>query len=239
MVRYRASYTLALALLLSAGFFVHNNPSPVVAQTKEELQAQVETTNAQIKKLQDDIAKLEGQLTTTSAQKATLQTAVKGLDLQIQKLQKSLSLTQTQIAQKDKDIKTLGGNINTTEGKIATSQAQVAGTLRELDHMTEDSLVTALLGGGTLASFFDQAVSLSSLRSELQNRIGDLAALKTDLTVSKKTAEQRRQELAALKNNLSDQKNGVSATRSTQNTLLAETKNKESEYQALIAQKRA
>jgi len=77
------------------------------------------------------------------------------------------------------------------------------------------------------------------VRDELQNHVEDLSALKTNLASSKKTAEQKRQELAALRNNLTDQKNGVSVVRTTQNTLLTETKNKESEYQALIAQKKA
>src|SRR5438105_232105 len=100
---YRLRTVLAcsiLALLLCAGLFVHADPSVALAQTTAELQSKVEYTNAQIKKLQDEIKKLESQLTTTTAQKQTLQTAVKGLDLQIQKLQTSLSLTQAQIAQK-------------------------------------------------------------------------------------------------------------------------------------------
>lgn len=229
----------AAALLLAAIFAAAQHPLPAAAQTKEELQSKVEDTSAQIKKIQDEIKKLESQLTTTTAQKLTLQNTVKGLDLQIQKLQKSLSLTQAQIAQKDKDIRVLGSTINTTEGKIDTSQAQVATTLRELDHLTEDSMVAALLGEGTLASFFDQAVSLSSVRDELQNHIDDLAALKQNLSTSKKTAEQKRQELAALKDTLTDQKQGVAVTRSTQSSLLTETKNQEAQYQALIAQKKA
>lgn len=239
MLRYRALTCVGvLALVVGAGFFVHQGQS-AYAQTREELQDKVEDTTDQIKKLQDDIKKLESQLTTTSAQKATLQSTVKGLDLQIQKLQKSLTLTQNQIARKDKDIKTLGNNIATTEDKIDISQSQVATTLRELDRLNEDAMVTALLGGTSLAAFFDQAVSMATVRDELQNHIDDLSALKTNLSTSKKTAEQKRQELAALKNNLADEKQGVSVVRSTQNTLLNETKNQEAQYQALIAQKKA
>ncbi|HEV7448949.1 MAG TPA: peptidoglycan DD-metalloendopeptidase family protein, partial [Candidatus Paceibacterota bacterium] len=229
----------ALALLFIASLFVYQYAPQVHAQTREELQGKVDDTNAQIQQLQDEIKKLEGQLTTTTAQKQTLQTAVKGLDLQIQKLQKSLSLTQSQITQKDKDIKSLGSTIVTTEDQISTSQDEVATTLRELDHMTEDSMVSALLGGGTLASFFDQAVSLATVRGELQNHIEDLSDLKTSLTSSKKTAEQKRKELAALQSDLTDQKQGVSVVRTTQSNLLTQTQNQEAQYQALIAQKKA
>ncbi len=239
MLRYRVAVCVGvMALVIGAGFFIQQNPT-ASAQTREELLDKVDDTNDQIKKLQDEIKKLENQLTTTSAQKATLQSTVKGLDLQIQKLQKSLSLTQNQIAQKDKDIKTLGNNIATTEDKIGVSQSQVAVTLRELDRLSEDAMVTALLGGTTLAAFFDQGVSMAAVRDELQNHIDDLSALKINLSSSKKTAEQKRQELAALKNNLADEQKGVSVVRSTQNSLLTETKNQEAQYQALIAQKKA
>lgn len=240
MVRHRSALAWGAAVLFAASVFVAvQTPYPAAAQTREQLLEQVDDTAAQIKKIQDEIKRLESQLTTTSAQKMTLQSAVKALDLQIQKLQKSLSLTQSQINQKDKDIKVLGSNISTTEGKIDVSQDQVATTLRELDQLTEDSMVAALLGEGTLASFFDQAITLSTVRDELQNHIEDLSALKTNLSTSKKTAEQRRQELAALKNNLADEQKGVSVVRSTQNTLLTETRNQEAEYQALIAKKKA
>ncbi len=240
MFRYRSVLAWgAAALFLAAIFVAVQSPHSVLAQTKEELLEKVDDTNAQIKKIQDEIKKLESQLTTTSAQKLTLQNTVKGLDLQIQKLQKSLTLTQSQINQKDKDIKVLGSSISTTEGKIDVSQDQVATTLRELDQITEDSMVAALLGEGTLASFFDQAISLATVRDELQNHIEDLAALKTNLSSSKKTAEERRRELAALKSNLADEQKGVSVVRTTQSTLLTETKNQEATYQALIAQKKA
>lgn len=240
MFRYRSVLAVgATALFLAALFVAHLNVEPALAQTKEELLNKVEDTNAQIRKIQDEIKKLESQLTTTSAQKLTLQNTVRGLDLQIQKLQKSLSLTQTQISQKDKDIQILGSNISTTEEKIGVSQDQMATTLRSLDQITEDSMVAALLGESTLASFFDQAITLSTVRDELQNHIEDLAALKSNLSSSKKTAEQSRQELAALKNNLTDQQKGVAVVRTTQNSLLSETKNQEATYQALIKQKKA
>lgn len=229
----------AAALLVAAAFVSLSGPQPAAAQTKDQLQAQMDDTSSQIKKLQDEIAQLQNQLTTTSAQKLTLQNTVKGLDLQIRKLQKSLTLTQAQIAQKDKDIQSLGSTITTTEGKIGTSQDQVATTLRELDHLTEDSMVAALLGEGTLASFFDQAISLSTVRDQLKNHIDDLAALKTNLSNSKQTAEQKRQQLAALQSDLADQQKGVSVVRTTQSSLLTQTKNQEAQYQALIAKKKA
>src|SRR3990167_3804643 len=103
--------------------------------------------------------------------------------------------------------------------------------------MDREHLVTTLLGGGTLSDFFDQAVTVGSLRGELQNKIQDLGSLRDNLESSKQSAESKRKELASLKANLNHQKQGVVAAKADQTTLLAQTKNKESEYQKLIAKK--
>ncbi|MSR70929.1 hypothetical protein EXS62_02720 [Candidatus Kaiserbacteria bacterium] len=231
----RLSRLLLVSMLLCA--------VPAFAQTEAtanaDTQAQIDATNAQIQRLKDEIAALQNDLNATTAQKQTLQNAIKTLDLQIQKLQKSVSLTSTQITQKDKEIGKLSGTIEETTGRIGEARGGVAESLRELQQMDEEALSTALFGGATLSSFFDEAVTLSSLRSNLQNRIGELAGLKQNLEQNKQSAEGKRKELSNLKSNLTQQKQGVTIAKTNQATLLAETKNKESAYQALIAQKRA
>lgn len=209
------------------------------AAAESAAQAQIAETNAQIQKLKDEIAQLQKELNSTTAQKTTLQNAIKQLDLQIQKLQKNVTLTTTQISQKDKEIIKISGTIRTTEEDMHQKRLSVGATLRQLEQMDQEHLVTSLFGGGTLSSFFDEAVALESVRIDLQKSIHELGALREDLEENKASAEARRKELATLKANLNQQKQGVSAAKADQTTLLNQTKNKESEYQRLIAQKQA
>lgn len=227
--------TLPVAFAIVALLFI----TPTYAQTPEEIQAQIEKQNSEIEKLRQEIIQLQSDLNTNNAQKQTLQSAVKAIDLNIQKLTKSISLTQTQISQKDKEITTISGDISHTAGNIDTTRAQVAGSLRELQTMDKEPLVLTLLAGGTVASIFDEITTLETLRSNLQNKIEDLSSLKQGLEVDKTDAEGKRQELAALNQTLSREKQGLAIARSEQNKLLEETKNKESTYQTLIAQKKA
>ena len=210
---------------------------PVYADTTEEVQAQIDASNAQIEKLKDEIAKLQNNLNATVEQKQTLQNAINALNLNIQKLQKSITLTQTQIKQKDGEIGTLSNNISDTTGRIGVSQEQIADSLRQLEVIDKQPLMVTLLGGGTLSSFFNEAATLEALRTELQNHIHALASLKTNLEVDKNTAEGKRKELGTLNNNLGQQKQGLTLAKTQQTTLLEQTKNKERAYQALIAQK--
>lgn len=209
------------------------------AAAEAAAQAQIDSANTEIQRLKNEIAELQKNLNLTTAQKQTLQTTIKALDLQIQKLQKSVTLTSSQISVKDKEIGNLSGKIRTTEEQISDTKVAVASTLRQLERMDQEYLVTTLLGGGTLSSFFDQAVTVGSLRGELQNKIQDLGSLRNTLENNKTSAETKRKELATLKTNLNQQKQGVTAAKADQTTLLAQTKNKEGEYQKLIAKKQA
>ena len=199
-------------------------------ETADSLQQNIDS-------LKNEIDQLKIQLTNATKQKDTLQNAVKQLDLQIQTLSKSISLTNAQISQKDKEIKNLNGNISTTQGHIGESQAGIAETLRTLQATDHEPMMVAVLGGGSLSAFFDQQITLGTVRDELTNRVEDLSHLKSNLQSSKDVAVGKRKELAALQTNLNTQKQGLAAASSTQNTLLAQTKNQESAYQALILEK--
>jgi len=192
-----------------------------------------------IDSLKNEISQLQIQLNNTTKQKNTLQNAVKQLDLQIQTITKNISLTNAQITQKDKEISGLNGNITTTSGHIGESQTGIAETLRSLQETDDEPLFVAILGGGSLSSFFDEQINLGTIRDDLTNRVQDLSVQKTNLQTSKDVATQKRQELATLQTNLTTQKASLAAARTAQNTLLAQTKNQESSYQALIAEKQA
>ncbi|MBX4192118.1 peptidoglycan DD-metalloendopeptidase family protein [Candidatus Parcubacteria bacterium] len=214
-------------------------PTFVHAQSADTIKEQIDASNAAIQKLKDEISQLQGQLNETSKQKQTFQSAVKELDLNIQKLTKSISLTQAQIKQKDEEIGDLGDNITDTSGKIGNSHEEVADSIRQLDAMDNESSAVMLLGGGTLSSFFDEAANLATVRQGLQLHIEDLSALKSNLVTSKTSAEDKRKELAGLQRKLATDKQGLSSARAEQSKLLAETQSKESQYQVVIAQKKA
>lgn len=212
--------------------------SAPVAQA-QSIQEQIKDNNEKIEALEEEIKGLQKQLDATSQQKQTLQGAIKALDLNIQKLTSSITLTQTQIRQKDTEITTLGGDILTTAEKIDISQGHIGDSLRELNELDRQPLAAMLLAGATLSSFFDEAASLAALREGLQNRIVDLSTFKSDLEVDKSAAEKKRTELAALQSRLTNERKSLDIARAEEQSLLKETQNQESQYQALIAQKQA
>jgi murein DD-endopeptidase MepM/ murein hydrolase activator NlpD len=235
MVRIRLSLLLLGFLFGVAGVVGLR----VSADTSTDLQSQIDTSNSQISALKAEIAQLQKDLNATTQQKQTLQSAVNELNLNIKKIQKSVALTQAQIKQQDLEINTLTKTISTTTSSINNSQTQVAGSLRELDSLDNQPLLVTLLGGGTLSSFFDDATTLEALRTDIEKHIQDLSNLKSNLETSKSAAQDKRQQLAVLNSQLTQQQQGLAIARDSQTKLLAQTKNQESTYQSQIAQKKA
>jgi murein DD-endopeptidase MepM/ murein hydrolase activator NlpD len=209
------------------------------AQTGGDVQSQIDSNTAQITQLKDEIAKLQKQLDATSKQKLTLQNAVGALDLNIKKITTQVSLTNTQITQKDREINRLSGGIATTTTTIGTARLEIADTLRGLNQNDAEPFSLQLFTGGTLSDFFNDVVALGTLRDDLQNRVEDLSDLKNTLVESKNTAQTARAQLAALQAQLAQQKQSLAIARQSQNDLLTQTKNQESSYQSLLAQKKA
>ncbi len=232
-VRYTA---LAFFFVLGAVTFYGTY---INADTVDQIQGQINDSNKQIEALRAEIAQLQTQLNTTTTEKKTLQNAISALNLNIQKLQKSISLSQAEIKQKDSEIGSLSNNITDASSKISNSRGEIAGTLRQLDTIDDQPMIVTLLGGGSLSTFFDAATTLESVRTGLQGRVHSLASLKVGLETDKNIAETKRRELATLNANLSQQNQGLTIARNEQNKLLDQTKNKESTYQAQIAQKKA
>lgn len=227
-----------LSLLIFLSPLAHAQISDTQTDTSS-IQSQIDSSNAQIENLKQQIAQLQAQLDATSKQKQTLQSAVAGLNLNIKKISASIALTNDQIAQKDKQISTLSGSISTTTNQIGSAEQGIAASLRGLAEQDNESIIVGLLAGGTLSSLFDETVTLGAVRDGLESMASRLSSLKTNLETSKNTAEERRAELASLQQNLAQQKQGLAIAEQSQSELLAETKNKESNYQALIAQKQA
>ncbi len=225
----------SLGFLLGTSFLLRAHADTATST----LQTQIDQSTAQITQLKNDIAQLQVQLNATSKQKQTLQSAITTLDLNIKKITASIALTNAQISQKDHEIQKISGNIATTTSSIGSAKNEIGDSLDQLAQLDDEPLSVVLLGGGTLSTFFDDAMKLSALRSGLSDKINQLSSLKVTLISNKNTAQVKRNDLAGLQQNLAQQQQSLAIARQTQSDLLVQTKNQESVYQKSLAQKKA
>jgi murein DD-endopeptidase MepM/ murein hydrolase activator NlpD len=208
------------------------------AGTAADLQTQIDDNNTQIQQLDTEIAQYQTQLDATTKQKNTLQNAVDQLTLQSKQLTAKITVTKSQIDTTQLQIQQLSEGISTKQSAINDERAGLAESLRRLDEAEEIPLSVTILSAGTISDAWQDVDAMDTLQSAVETNLMQLAADKQSLTDTKATAETERAQLLKQQQTLTTQQGSLNATKKAQSDLLAQTKSKESTYQAIIAQKK-
>jgi len=222
---------LALALVLV--------PFPALAQSPEEIQRLIDSNNAEIRRLDAEIAALERQLDETEAQKDTLQNRIRQLDIQRKQLNAKISVTRSQINTTQLEIKKLSEGIADKEAAIDAQLSGLAETLRTMERTERTPLIVSVLSSDSIRGVWGDMDAIATLHDAIRDDVARLGQEKRSLTDSKTRAEEKRAVLLKQQQTLSTQQGSLEATRRAQNELLQQTKSQESAYQQIIAQKQA
>ncbi|MBU6426858.1 peptidoglycan DD-metalloendopeptidase family protein [Patescibacteria group bacterium] len=209
------------------------------AQTTNDLQSKINQRNTDIQALEKEIAGYQRQIDDLSGQADTLAAAVKSLDLTQKKLQADISVTENKIAAKTYEIEQLSSQISDKEGAISDDRRIIANSLALINQKSDSSVVEIILGSDSVASAWNSLDQLGTVQSSLVNRINDLLAAKTDLETNKVASEKAKADLVDLNSQLKDQRQVVLGTQSEKNQLLKETKQSETQYKNIVAEKQA
>ena len=222
---------LFAGLLLASGI--------LQAATVDELKSTISERQELIEKLDGEIKQYEEKIDATRQQGSSLKKEIQQIDLTREKLQTSLVSTQNKIVVTDSNINNLQKNIQTTGEKINESKEIIAESLRQMQSADTDNLPELIVSLNHLTDLWDNLAQFQSLNEKLTDHIASLRGNKKVLEVDKGQKEQEKNKLANLKEDISDQKQAVDITKQNKDELLATTKSKESNYQKLIANRKA
>ncbi len=209
------------------------------AATVEELQTKINSNNATIQQLQEEIRQLSTKLGETSAQRKTLQNAINALELNSKKLQNEIKLTESKIGTTDLEIQEISLDINSKTTTIEKNRLALAQSLRRMSQSDDQSMIETMLIYPTFSTFSNEIETLAEFQQAIRNNVTELQQLKQGLEVNKGKTEQKKDELLTLKSQLADQTRVIEVNKNEQSKILTQTKSQESAYQALIADKKA
>jgi murein DD-endopeptidase MepM/ murein hydrolase activator NlpD len=235
MIRFRSLFFCA-ALLLTG---VMSAPLPAFADAASDLQAQINANNQQLEVLKAEIAAFQKQLDVLGAQKSTLQSAISTLTLNQKQLATQIQVTQNKIAHANLQIQQLTLSIGDKEAHIGRDREALSKQLRSITESEHIPLVATLISSASLGDAWQTVDRAVQLNQALADNIQDLRAVRTQLTNNREEVAAQKAELVSLKNDLTVQKRSVDASKASQQQLLTQTKNQESNYQKLVAQKQA
>ena len=230
-------FLITMIILVIIGFFIFtiNN---VHASIIDELKNRISDRNLKIQELEREIKQYQKDLDILGGEKQTLTNELKTLDISRQKIATDIKLTQNKIDSANLQIEELSFDIEEKKEKLDKNKKAAAKTLRAINEAESNSLVEIILSNDNLSGFLDKIETLRQFQITMGDDIKRLAGLKEELEGKKNRTEEKQKELANFKNDLSDQKYVLDINKKDKNALLDITKNKESNYQKLLAERK-
>ncbi len=186
-----------------------------------------------MQKLDEEIKKYQQALDATRQEKNTLSSEVKKIDLTAQKIGAEIKQTQSGIYSAEKSISHLSGEIGNRNIEIKAAQTAIKEDLRRLREQ-DGYLLELLLSSDNLSSFWSETERLINLKLAISERVNYLAQNKQELSIKKNETETKKKELADLNEKLGDQKIITEQVKKEKDSLLVETKHKETAYQQML-----
>jgi murein DD-endopeptidase MepM/ murein hydrolase activator NlpD len=206
--------------------------------TPQLIQKAIDEHNAEIAKLNQDIAQFQQQLDAASKKKQTLQGTLVQLDISIKKTNASISLLKNQISATQLQIQQLSQTIVSKQGNIDVEESGLAQSLRALNQVEVQPLAAQILSSDDITTAWEDVDQNQSLQGAIDDHIKKLSSEKRALTDTRTTTESKKQELVTEQKALLAQQGSLNATKRAQSDLLKQTKAQESNFQAIIAEKK-
>jgi murein DD-endopeptidase MepM/ murein hydrolase activator NlpD len=219
--------------IVSIGIFFISHT--VWGETAQEIQARISSTNAQIQALDREIQQYQDQISQTNQQSNTLSNLIKELTLTRSKLVKEKEQTQKKINATGLIIGALSTDIETKEEKIDKIKESISQMINDLYRRDSVVLVERILSQENLSDASQEYNNIITVNNNLKQHVKLLNGEIDELDQTKSQKELEQQSLTTLKKDLTQKETAITVTKKEKDTLLAQTKNKESEYKKLLA----
>ena len=220
-----------LALFLVSQFFLATN---ILAQSADEIRDKIDQKDADIEKLEREIAAYQAELNTLGQQKDSLAGAIKELDITKKKLNADISVTQNKIDKTNLTIQNLGKDIGSKESSILNNINSITAGLRATNEFERTNVFQTLFSDTNFSDIWTDIDNIITLREKTREQVLALKQVKGELEDTRVVTIDAKNELVKLKSQLSSQQKIVEQNVSAKNKLLAETKNNEANYQKLL-----
>jgi murein DD-endopeptidase MepM/ murein hydrolase activator NlpD len=207
------------------------------ADQVSQLKSEIATGNQEIQALETEIKLYQNQLNNLKQEFSSLEAEIKRIDLTRKKLESDINLTEKKIVQAELNIKRLAIDIDYSNLKIGDNKDFIAEALRQIKYAEQNSLVDILAGYETLTEGLQKVTTLEKLHQDMIEHLNKLRKTKTNKENQKNEEEKTKAEMAFLIVSLADQKKIAEINQQQKETILTQTKNQESNYQQLLAER--
>ena len=195
---------------------------------------------------QNQLTQIEAELTTLLAEQAaqqkqtgTLKGDVDYLDSQIKALKVKIKAQALVIAQLGVDITDKTNTIESLTEKIGRENESLAQLLRNTNEFDQENMVSLILSDDTISSFYSDLESYNSIQQSVKSSVDLINGVKAQTEVAKTELQKQQNAETDAKAQLESAQTTIAKSEASQKQLLAISKQKESAYEQLAAQKKA
>jgi len=233
-------YKIAIVILLVFSFsgIFSLRSAPLLAQdsaANAEKLAQQAELQAELKQVEDQIAQYEKELTTIKGEKNTLQNKINQLKKQQAKLTLQIQDTTLKIDDLDNKITDTRLAINQSQLKADKFYEQIGHTLEIIYERDRYPWLFTLANNDSLVSLVAETRSYRQILYGLSELLDQTKAISDDLGAQKQTLSDQQNDVENLLAIQTLQQQNLTDSVSQQNTLLKQTKGKESNYQNALS----
>lgn len=226
------TFFLFIALLVVSFLYLAGAAS---ASTIDELKKKIEDRNTQIKQVQEEIEKYKKEIENTAKEATTLKNQIKNLETTGKKLAADIKLTQNQIQSANLNIEKLTLQIGLKDEGIVEKKNSLEEFIRAINEAESTGVLEVLLSKDAFSDFFSDIERLGAFQKEIKSNLAGLREDKIDLEEKKEEREVYKKNAENLNSKYVDQKLLVDMNKNKTNKILSETKNKETIYKNLLA----
>lgn len=197
---------------------------------KARLEAELAGLEQEIAQKQKELEGQKGQSVSLSRDISILTTQIKKAKLDIQAKNLTIKKLGGEITEKNKKIENL-----TT--KIETEKESLAQLIRKDREIDEKSIIAFVLSKETISDAYGDINSFASVKLGIKKSVDQIRGIKTETEVEKKNLEIKKDKETDVKVELENAKKQVEANEANKQQLLAISKDKEKNYQQVLADK--
>jgi murein DD-endopeptidase MepM/ murein hydrolase activator NlpD len=205
----------------------------------DEIKQKIAADTQSREQLQKEIDQYQSQLKDIGNQANSLSKAIKTIDTTEKKTSLDIQLTENNINSTNLEIEKLGIQIDDKSKEIDKNTKIISDLLNQVNETDSSSIIENLLKYKDLSEVWNEIQNIYVLQNQIQQKLYETKQVRDSLSTDKKDAEDKKKQLTILKSELADKKTILDINKTSKSKLLADTKNKESNYKQILAEKQA
>ncbi|MDD5437911.1 MAG: peptidoglycan DD-metalloendopeptidase family protein [Patescibacteria group bacterium] len=239
---FKTGAFLIVCSLLSQVLFIPNTKAASQAKTLSdettELNRDLSGKRSRVKEIQGLINSYQDKIKSQESQQLSLSNQILLLDNRIREKELRLDEAKAQIEVIDLELQALDADIGRQETKINVQKEILSDLVRKLRQSDDVNTLQIFLSRPSLSSYFDRIEELKSLQGDLGQTLERIKNQKTQLESDKQDRENKLKDLEAQKKQLRQDALKLEMEKNSKQSLLAETKDKQEEFNRLVSELR-